>query len=77
LNHKSPNSGQTESVCAGALCIQLGGANTYFGQMVIKQTIGDEGRLTNPDDIVLTNQLMLTTSWLAMFLFSALRMVAV
>lgn len=76
-NHKSPNSGQTESVCAGALCIQLGGANTYFGQMVMKQTIGDDGRPANPDDIALTNQLMITTSWLAIIVFSALRMVAV
>lgn len=77
LNHKSPNSGQTESVCAGALCIQLGGANTYFGQMVIKKTIGDEGRPANPNDIALANQLMLTTSWLAIILFSTIRMVAV
>ena len=77
LNHKSPNSGQTESVCAGALCIRLGGANTYFGQMVIKKTIGDEGRPANPNDIALTNQLMLTTSWLAIILFSILRIVAV
>ena len=29
--HKSPNAGQTESVCAGALHIQLGGDASYFG----------------------------------------------
>ena len=48
-----------------------------LGQMVSKKTIGDEGRPANPDDIALTNQLMLTTGWLAIILFSALRMIVV
>ena len=33
LNHKSPNSAQTESVCAGALRIQLAGDAWYFGTL--------------------------------------------
>lgn len=40
-NHKSPNSGHPESVIAGLLEIQLGGANTYFGERVVKPTLGD------------------------------------
>lgn len=33
-NHASPNSAQTESVCAGALGIQLAGDAVYFGKVV-------------------------------------------
>jgi adenosylcobinamide-phosphate synthase len=76
-NHKSPNSGQTESVCAGALCIQLGGTNSYFGKTVIKKTIGDDRRSVNPDDIAQANLLMLTASWMAIVLLSALRILAI
>lgn len=32
--HASPNSAQTESVCAGALGIQLAGDASYFGKVV-------------------------------------------
>jgi adenosylcobinamide-phosphate synthase len=40
-NHKSPNCGYPEAAAAGALRIQIGGTNTYFGEKVIKPTIGD------------------------------------
>lgn len=40
-NHKSPNSGYSEAVVAGLLKVQLGGTNTYFGEIVYKPTIGD------------------------------------
>ncbi len=40
-NHKSPNAGYPESAVAGLLQIQLGGSNTYFGQISHKPTIGD------------------------------------
>lgn len=40
-NHKSPNCAYPESVTAGLLNIQLGGTNTYFGEVLIKPTIGD------------------------------------
>lgn len=42
--HLSPNSAQTESACAGALGIQLGGTHDYFGKPVEKPTLGDEKR---------------------------------
>ncbi len=60
--HKSPNSAQTESVCAGALEIQLAGDATYFGKRVQKETIGDPIREIKAQDIVLANRLMLATS---------------
>lgn len=38
--HKSPNAGQPESAMAGALEIQLGGNNTYAGELVRSRLIG-------------------------------------
>lgn len=40
-NHKSPNAGHPESAAAGLLHIQIGGTNVYFGETVVKPTIGD------------------------------------
>ena len=50
-NHKSPNSAQTESVCAGALGIRLAGDAFYFGELVKKPTIGDPIRPVEAADI--------------------------
>lgn len=61
-NHKSPNSAQTESVCSGALGIQLGGDGIYFGEKVSKPTIGDDLRPAEARDIIRANQLMVVTS---------------
>ena len=41
-NHTSPNSAHPEAAMAGALDVQLGGANYYFGKLVEKPTIGDK-----------------------------------
>ena len=65
LNHKSPNSAQTESVCAGALGLLLGGDHLYKGVMVHKPTIGDETRKTEPADIRRANSLMFATEAVA------------
>jgi adenosylcobinamide-phosphate synthase len=43
-NHASPNSGIPEAAAAGALGVQLGGTNHYFGKPVAKPTIGDPVR---------------------------------
>jgi adenosylcobinamide-phosphate synthase len=40
--HKSPNAGQPESAMAGALEAQLGGDNSYAGELVRSQRIGHE-----------------------------------
>lgn len=40
-NHSSPNSGIPEAAAAGALGVQLGGTNYYFGAAMEKPTIGD------------------------------------
>lgn len=61
-NHKSPNSAQTESVCAGVLGIQLAGDASYFGQLVHKPYIGDPVRAVERDDIKRANLLMYITA---------------
>jgi len=38
---KSPNAGYPEAAAAGALKVQLGGVNIYFGQPVEKPALGD------------------------------------
>ena len=58
FKHASPNSAQTESVCAGALGIQLAGDASYFGKLVHKPTIGDAKRAIEPEDIRRANRLM-------------------
>ena len=61
-NHASPNSAQTESVCAGALGIQLAGDASYFGKVVKKPYIGDAHRAVEREDIVRVNLLMYVTA---------------
>ena len=65
LNHTSPNSAHTEAACAGALGVQLGGPNVYFGKVVDKPTIGDACRPLEIDDIPRANRLMFATAALA------------
>lgn len=62
--HASPNSAQTESVCAGALEIQLAGDASYFGKVVKKPYIGDPTRAVEAEDIHRTNRLMNRTAWI-------------
>lgn len=65
FNHASPNSAQTESVCAGALGIQLAGDASYFGKIVKKPYIGDATRKVEYEDIKRINRLMYLTAWIS------------
>jgi adenosylcobinamide-phosphate synthase len=67
-NHLSPNSAQTESVCAGALNISLGGGHYYGGVLVPKPTIGDDSRPVEIEDIKRANNLMYVTSFVSLIL---------
>ena len=67
-NHASPNSAQTEAVCAGALGIRLAGDACYFGELHKKPFIGDDTRSIENEDIVRTNKLMYTTSFVTLIL---------
>ena len=71
--HASPNSGHTEAAVAGALGVQLGGPNSYFGTVVEKPIIGDATRPLEPQDILRANRLMLLASALTLFACLALR----
>ena len=64
FNHASPNSAQTESVCAGALSVQLAGDAVYFGKLVKKKYIGDGLREIEYEDIKRANRLMYITAFL-------------
>lgn len=67
-NHASPNSAQTESACAGALGIRLGGPTRYFGKLIAKPTIGDDTHPVEMDDILRANKLMYTSAVLMLVL---------
>lgn len=61
FNHKSPNSAQTESACAGALSVRLAGDASYFGKIVKKPFIGDDLREIETGDIKKACRLMYLT----------------
>ncbi len=64
--HKSPNSAQGESACAGALGVQLAGDAWYFGKLCPKPTIGDGKRPVEAEDILRANCLMCGSAVLAL-----------
>ena len=67
-NHASPNSAQTESVCAGLLGVRLAGDAWYHGVLHRKQYIGDGNREITHRDIPLTCRLMYLTALLTLLL---------
>lgn len=69
-NHKSPNCAFSEGAVAGALGIQLGGTNVYFGEVVYKPTIGDKTREIEVEDIARTNKILYATSLTSMLVFT-------
>lgn len=73
--HASPNSAQTESVCAGALDIRLAGDAYYFGELHKKEFIGDDIRPPESEDIRRANRLMYCTSVIVLIVGAALRAV--
>lgn len=75
-NHASPNSAQTEAVCAGALSVQLAGDAYYFGKLYKKPTIGDYKRSVEAEDIKRVNYLLYGTSFMTL-LFGVLLMVII
>lgn len=66
--HASPNSAQTEAVCAGALRIRLAGDAWYFGELHKKPCIGDDDRPVRNGDIRLANRLMYVTAVLMLMI---------
>ena len=67
--HASPNSAHTEAAAAGALGLRLAGPAVYFGQVVEKPWLNQEGRESEPGDILRANRLMYAAAFLALMLF--------
>lgn len=76
-NHSSPNSAQTEAVCAGALGLKLAGDAYYFGKLHKKPTIGDETRQIEAEDIKRVNRLLYAVSLLAVIVLILLKLLVV
>ena len=75
-NHSSPNSAQTESACAGALGVQLGGNAYYFGKLYEKPTMGDPKRAIEGEDINKACGLMYMTSIICLIVFELIGFIA-
>lgn len=75
LKHASPNSAQTESVCAGALNIRLAGDAYYFGELHKKPYIGDNLKPIEKNDIIKANKLMYATTVLMLILSVIFRII--
>lgn len=72
--HRSPNSGFSESVVAGALDLRLGGPHYYFGELVTKPYIGlASAKSARTADIKLTLRLLYVAAWLCLSLCVILR----
>ena len=72
-NHASPNSAQTESVCAGLMGLQLAGDAWYHGVLHRKKYIGDPIRCIETEDIPRCCRLMYAPSILALLLCASIR----
>ena len=68
FNHASPNSAQTESVCAGLLGVRLAGDAWYHGVLHKKKYIGDDTRDITHRDILLACRLLYMTAFLNLLL---------
>lgn len=69
--HPSPNSGFSEAGVAGALGVQLGGLNYYFGQPSLRARMGDANRPLEPEDIARAIRLLYGATVLFLLLYGA------
>ncbi len=73
LKHKSPNSAHGESAFAGLLGIQLGGGAFYGGEFEPRQTLGDDLREPEPQDIFRAQHILNISVAICAVLIFALR----
>lgn len=71
-NHKSPNCAYPEAAAAGAMGIQIGGTNIYFGEIVKKPTIGNKVKELNPEHISSCIKLMYLSEVLVIILYTSI-----
>ncbi|WP_270997750.1 adenosylcobinamide-phosphate synthase CbiB [Listeria seeligeri] len=72
--HTSPNCAYPEGAVAGALDITLGGTHEYFGETVVKPTIGDGTSPVTQKQISQTIKLLYTASSCASILFATIHL---
>lgn len=72
-HHASPNSAQTESVCAGLLGLRLAGDAWYHGVLHKKKFIGDPMREIEPEDIPRACRLLYATAIISLAVFAAVK----
>ncbi|MDK2805462.1 MAG: adenosylcobinamide-phosphate synthase [Thermoanaerobacterium sp.] len=73
LKHESPNSAHGEAAVAGALNVELGGLNYYFGKPELKPKLGDGKEALELNHIKDTVKIMYMTSFLGLILFFAFK----
>ena len=73
-NHASPNSAQTESVCAGLLGLRLAGDAYYHGVLHKKPYIGDPVREIEYEDIPRACRLLYGTAMVSLVLFCGIKL---
>ena len=76
-NHASPNSAQTESVCAGLLGLRLAGDAWYHGVLHKKKYIGDPLREIEHRDIRRAGKLLYGTALLSLLLCAGIKLLIV
>ena len=74
FNHASPNSAQTESVCAGLLGLRLAGDAWYHGELHKKKFIGDALREIEHEDIPRACRLLYATAVLALIICGGIKL---
>ncbi|MDI3311728.1 MAG: adenosylcobinamide-phosphate synthase CbiB [Thermoanaerobacterium sp.] len=75
LKHESPNSAHGEAAVAGALNIELGGLNYYFGKPELKPKLGDGKEAFKLEHIKDSVKIMYMTSFLGLILFFAFKII--
>jgi adenosylcobinamide-phosphate synthase len=66
--NSSPNSGYPEAAMAGALGVQLGGKNFYFGRVEEKPLIGEPERSIDRNSVKESLHLMIVNSFIALII---------
>ncbi|EDT76725.1 cobalamin biosynthesis protein [Clostridium butyricum] len=74
-NHTSPNSAHPEAAMAGALDIQLGGANYYFGKIVEKPVIGDKIKDIEINDVKKTAEILYLSAVMGFILMVIIKVI--
>ena len=71
----SPNAAQTQSVCAGAMELTLGGDIVRKGEVIKRPAIGNGKKEATSNDIFWTTQMMMFASAMTVFLAAVVRLI--